>query len=59
MPKEISFVQCDCKKGKLEEIASTKVSWGSACGDGGYETIFYTCDFILTFQVLQNLLKVP
>lgn len=44
MPKEIKFVQCDCEKGKLEPIASTKVSWGFSCGDDGTHTIFYGCD---------------
>jgi len=44
MPKEIKYVQCDCKKGKLEEIAETKVSFGFACGDGGDQTIFYACN---------------
>jgi len=44
MPEQISYVRCDCKKGKLEEIASTEISWGFACGDGGDQTLYYGCN---------------
>jgi len=44
MPKEISYILCDCEKGKLEEIAATSISWGTMCGDGGRQTSFYACD---------------
>jgi hypothetical protein len=45
MPKKIKFVQCDCEKGNLEEMVSTKISWCPGCGEEGDQTIFYSCDF--------------
>jgi len=45
MPKEIRYTQCDCEKGKLEQIAETKERIISCSVDNDrYRTIFYGCN---------------
>lgn len=44
MPKIIKIIQCDCKKGTLEKIATTQVKIGPRLGYPSYQTLFYACD---------------
>lgn len=54
MVKEISYIECDCKKGKLEKIAETGILWDSCCGGTGDRSVFYKCDNLECRRVYQQ-----
>ena len=44
MPQRITIIECDCKKGRLVEIARTEESGVPREGCGQDKTVFYSCD---------------
>jgi len=48
MPRTITYVECDCRQGRLEELASTEVQEETDFLSGNYgfayDTAFYSCD---------------
>ncbi|MBN2053230.1 hypothetical protein JW756_07030 [Candidatus Woesearchaeota archaeon] len=44
MPEEISYIKCDCRKGKLEQIAETKKRVVPFEHHSSYIIQFYGCD---------------
>jgi len=51
MPRKVEYYECDCRKGRLEELARTQEAGGYEYEEGQYgryvpqeQTIFYACN---------------
>lgn len=44
MPKEVTYIECNCEKGRLEKIAETEMERGHSGDPSDWKTTFYECD---------------